>query len=59
LTAAEAVFIGDSSVDQGHAGAAGVDLIAFNNPSLDARWHVSSFMEILELLPFAALGLTA
>jgi phosphoglycolate phosphatase len=59
LTADEAVFIGDSSVDQGHAAAAGVDLIAFNNPSLDARWHVSSFMEILELPPFAALGLTA
>jgi phosphoglycolate phosphatase len=53
----EAVFIGDSSVDQAHAAAAGVDLIAFNNPTLKARWHVSSFMEILKLPPFAALEL--
>lgn len=53
----EAVFIGDSSVDQAHAAAAGVDLIAFRNPVLEARWHVSSFMDILELPPFAALEL--
>lgn len=57
LAADEAVFIGDSSVDQAHAAAAGVDLIAFRNPALDARWHVSSFMEILHLPPFAALEL--
>ena len=57
LSADEAVFIGDSSVDQAHAAAAGVDLIAFRNPELEARWHVSSFMDILELPPFAALEL--
>jgi phosphoglycolate phosphatase-like HAD superfamily hydrolase len=53
----EAIFIGDSSVDQGHAAAAGVDLIAFRNPALEARWHVSNFMDILTLPPFAALEL--
>jgi len=57
LTPEEAIFIGDSSVDQAHAAAAGVDLIAFNNPALEARWHVSSFMDILTLPPFAALEL--
>ncbi|WP_417909987.1 HAD family hydrolase [Candidatus Electronema sp. PJ] len=55
----EAVFIGDSTVDQAHSAAAGVDLIAFANPALDARWHVASFLEILALPPFTALGLTA
>lgn len=53
----EAIFIGDSSVDQAHAVAAGVDLIAFRNPELEAHWHVSSFMDILNLPPFAALEL--
>lgn len=57
LSADEAVFIGDSSVDQAHAAAAGVDLIAFRNPELEARWHVSCFMDILNLPPFAALEL--
>ncbi len=55
----EAVFIGDSSVDQGHAAAAGVELIAFRNPALEARWHVSNFMDILDLPPFAALELSS
>lgn len=53
----EAIFIGDSTVDQAHSAAAGVDLIAFGNPALEARWHVSTFMEILALPPFATLGL--
>jgi phosphoglycolate phosphatase-like HAD superfamily hydrolase len=55
----EAVFIGDSTVDRDHCAAAGIDLIAFKNPSLEARWHVNSFLEILELPPFAELGLAA
>ena len=57
FSADETVFIGDSSVDQAHAAAAGVDLIAFRNPELEARWHVSCFMDILNLPPFAALEL--
>ncbi len=47
----EALFIGDSVVDEQHAGACNVDLIAFRNRSLNSRFHVSSFMEILELPP--------
>ena len=53
----EAIFIGDSSVDQAHAAAADVELIAFNNPELEARWHVSCFIDILKLPPFAALNI--
>lgn len=55
----EAIFIGDSTVDCDHCAAAGMDLIAFSNPALEARWHVNSFMEILQLPPFAERGLAA
>ncbi|SDO46746.1 HAD family hydrolase [Desulforhopalus singaporensis] len=48
----EALFIGDSIVDQQHASACGVDLIAFKNSDLEARYHVDSFKEILQLPPF-------
>jgi phosphoglycolate phosphatase len=59
LCAEEAIFIGDSTVDRDHCAAAGMDLIAFRNPALEARWHVNSFMEILQLPPFAEHGLVA
>jgi len=49
----QAIFIGDSIMDQQQAGACGVDLIAFKSKSLKARYHVSSFMEILELPPLS------
>ncbi len=49
LTAAEAVFIGDSTVDQEHCASVGMDLIAFDNPELEARYHVGNFMEIMNL----------
>lgn len=48
----EAIYIGDSSVDAEHTAGVGMDLIAFKNKELDASYHVSSFMEILELPPF-------
>ena len=57
LRSEEAVFIGDSTVDRDHCAAAGVDLIAFRNPALEARWHVNNFMEVLNLPPFTELGL--
>ncbi len=45
----EGVFIGDSVVDQEHAAAVGMRLIAFKNPELAADHHVASFMEITRL----------
>lgn len=48
----EAIFIGDSCFDEQHASACKVPLIAFKNPVLQAKYHVNSFMEILELPPF-------
>jgi len=48
----EAIYIGDSVIDQEHCASAGVDLIAFRNRALDARYHVDDFMSILSLPPF-------
>ena len=52
----EAVYIGDSTIDEQHAAAGKVSLIAFKNPALRARYHVRSFLEILELPPFNPSG---
>lgn len=48
----EAIYIGDSIIDQMHAEASGVRLIAFRNKELQADFHVNSFSEILNLAPF-------
>lgn len=48
----EAIYIGDSTIDEQHAAACDVPLIAFKNPELAARYHVRCFMEILTLPPF-------
>jgi len=48
----EAIYIGDSVIDQEHCSGVGVDLIAFRNRALDARYHVDDFMSIAELPPF-------
>ncbi len=46
----EAVYIGDSIVDEEHAGNAGIDLIAFKAPDLKAAYHIDRFMG-LSVLP--------
>ncbi|KAF0189504.1 MAG: haloacid dehalogenase superfamily enzyme subfamily [Desulfobulbaceae bacterium] len=48
----EAIYIGDSIIDQEHAASCGMRLIGFRNPALSAEYHVNSFMEILKLPPF-------
>ena len=48
----EAIYIGDSIIDRQHTRAAGMRLIAFKNPALQAEYHVSGFMEICTLPPF-------
>lgn len=50
LTPREAVYIGDSSVDQAAAAAAGVALIAYRNPGLEACHHIEHLSEIETLL---------
>ena len=48
----ETIYIGDSVIDRDHCAGVGVDLIAFKNSALQARYHVENFMNILELPPF-------
>ena len=48
----EAIYIGDSPVDRDHCASLGMRLIAFNNPELQADYHVNCFMDILNLPPF-------
>ena len=43
LEPGEAVYIGDSEVDQAFAANAGVDLVAYRNPRLNAAHHLESF----------------
>lgn len=49
----ESIYVGDSTIDQLHAGSCAVPFIAFKNRRLDAAYHVDGFMEILALPPFA------
>ncbi len=49
----EAIYIGDSIIDQEHAASAGMDLIAFKNPELKAAYHVNSFHEVSALPLFS------
>lgn len=46
----EIVYVGDSSVDEAAAKAAGVELIAYNSPGLDADYHIRSLKEIEDIL---------
>ena len=52
LSAAEAVYIGDSMVDRQHTAGVDMRLISFKNPDLPAEFHVNSFMEIPRLALF-------
>jgi len=48
----EAIYIGDSIIDEQHARSCGMKLIGFKNPALQADFHVNNFLEILTLPPF-------
>ncbi len=41
-----AVYVGDSTVDEETADRSGLDLIAYKNPALNARYHVTDFGSI-------------
>jgi HAD superfamily hydrolase (TIGR01509 family) len=46
----QALFVGDSEVDEGAARAAGVPFVAYRNPGLPAHWHIESLKDLEELL---------
>jgi phosphoglycolate phosphatase len=50
LSPQEAIYIGDSEIDESAAGAAGIPLVAYKNPALSAAHHVTHFKEIEGLL---------
>lgn len=47
---AQALFFGDSTVDQEFARNCGVPLVAFRNPALEADYHLDSFAQAPELI---------
>lgn len=50
LTPREAIYIGDSEVDEAFAANAGVPLIAYRNPRLSAAYHLDSFATAPDLI---------
>ncbi len=46
----QAIFIGDSEVDEGAAHAAGVPFVSYRNPDLAAHWHIESLKDLEERL---------
>jgi phosphoglycolate phosphatase len=42
----QAVFVGDSEVDEATALAAGVPFVAYRNPALEANWHIKSLKDL-------------
>lgn len=46
----QALYVGDSQVDQTAADAAGIPLVAFGNDSLSAAYHIQSLKEMESLL---------
>jgi len=50
LSPREAIYIGDSEIDEATARAAGIPLVAYKNPVLSAAYHVTHFKEIEDLL---------
>ena len=52
LRAEDGIYIGDSKVDSEHAGAVGMKMISFRNPTLPAAYHADSFDEVAQLPVF-------
>ncbi len=46
----EIIYIGDSELDEAAAKGAGVPFVAYQNPALDARFHITSLKEVEQIL---------
>ncbi len=51
LSAASALYVGDSELDEEHCRGTGIAFVAFDNPALTAAYHVKSFAELRRLPP--------
>jgi HAD superfamily hydrolase (TIGR01509 family) len=47
---AQAIYVGDSSLDELAATSAGIQLVAFRNPALSSAHHIDSLMELETIL---------
>lgn len=56
LTPEQTIFIGDSRVDEEFARNAGVPLVAYRNPELQADFHLDSFADAPSLITALAAG---
>ena len=50
LEPAQALYIGDSVVDEQAAAAAGIPFVAYGDPGLTAHYHITSLDEIRTLI---------
>jgi len=50
LKPVEAVYIGDTQVDEKAAIAAGVPFVSYANPQLEADWHISGLLQLKDML---------
>jgi phosphoglycolate phosphatase len=50
ISPGEAIYVGDSELDEQAAKAAGIPLVAYGNHSLSAEYHIDSFRELKTLL---------
>ncbi|MBW1992945.1 MAG: HAD-IA family hydrolase, partial [Deltaproteobacteria bacterium] len=46
----EAIYVGDSALDETAAKGAGIPLVAYNNPALSAQYHIQSLWELKRIL---------
>ena len=50
VSARETIYVGDSRVDETAAAAAGIPLVAYDNPDLAAAWHIRDLKDLDDLL---------
>ena len=51
VSADELLFVGDSELDEMAAQAAGVSLVAYDNPNLAGNYHIRRLKEIEDIIP--------
>jgi HAD superfamily hydrolase (TIGR01509 family) len=50
LSPDEAIYVGDTHVDEAASAAAGIPFVAYANPSLEAAYHIRNLGEIRNII---------